>query len=727
MTGQLVGQKLAQFTITDTLGAGGMGVVYRAHDEVLGRTVAIKVLAQHLITGQEARQRFFREARLAAQLAHPNIATVHEIGDAEGQIYIVMEYVEGESLRGLLTRQPLSISQALSYGATLASTVAVAHEAGIVHRDLKPDNVMLDRYGHLKVLDFGIAKIETDPTTGQGGDGLVTEQGRVLGTPGYMSPEQATGKPLDYRTDIFSICVMLYEMLTGSLPFEGSSSIDVIIATSRDEPRPAPEINPQVTPALDGVLRACMAKDPAQRWVSCRALADALYGLISGVSSQELAPTMMGGTVPQGSGTQLMEATPLPAVTPVASGPGSGPVAGFAQGAISATIATAPTVAQQGSTTAGVGLAPRSGQGSRKGPWIGAVAVVLAVVVGAVALVFWPPSDDSVADDPEEAETANLREPKVGLKALASYQNPVDSRAEALASAAMWATAAKDFEDAAEQAGAPARWAAAQRFCEGRHKLKNGKLTEAEQRFRKSISLDEQWAIPHVGLSTALAQQKKHEAAIGEAQLAQRLDPELWIAVAAAARAYILKADFAAAIQEYRRALDMAPGTPSLLAALALAYHAHGLDEPAGRFADQALKADPDMVSARVLLAERALEARDGKLALSHANRAISVEPKNASAWLARGDAYLLLNQRDKARASLRTAIDHYDNNKQRGGPEERIAIVRAALKRGQLPPPRSAGRASLGETRGRTRAPPTKYGKPRQRTGTRPDHMTGY
>ncbi|RLB45884.1 MAG: hypothetical protein DRI90_27945, partial [Deltaproteobacteria bacterium] len=565
------------------------------------------------------------------------------------------------------------------------------------------------------------------PTTGQGGDGLVTEQGRVLGTPGYMSPEQATGKPVDYRTDIFSLGVILYEMLTGRRPFEGTSSMDVIIATSRDEPRPAPEINPQVTPELDRVLRACLAKDPAQRWASCRALADALYGLISGVSSQELAPTMMGGTVPQGSGTQLMEATPLPAVTPVASSPGSGPVVGVAQGAISASIATAPTVAQQASTTAGVDLAPRSGEGPRKGAWIGAMVVALAVVAGALALVFWPASDDPIADESEEAAPANLREPKVGFKALASYQNPVDSRAEALDSAAMWASAAKDFEDAATRAGAPVRWRAAQHFCEGQHQLVSGKHREAEQSFRTSISLDETWAIPHVGLSMALAQQKKHEAAINEAQLAQRLDSELWIAVGAAARAYILKGDFAAAIQEYRRALVMAPDTPAILSSLALAYHARGLDKPAKRFAEQALEADPDMVSARLLLAERALEARDGKLALSHATHAISVEPDHASAWLAQGDAYLLLNQPDKARASLRTALDYYDKKKQRGGPEERIDIVRAALARGQLPPPRSAGRASLSESRGRTRSPPHKYGRPGKRSSTKPADLMGF
>ncbi|MBW2459909.1 MAG: protein kinase [Deltaproteobacteria bacterium] len=553
------------------------------------------------------------------------------------------------------------------------------------------------------MLDFGIAKINTDPITGQGGDGLVTEEGRVLGTPGYMSPEQAAGKPLDHRTDVFALGVILYEMVTGKRPFEGTSSMDIIIATSRDEPRPAPELNPQVTPELDGALRQCLAKDPAQRWASCRELAAALQALGNRVSSQELAPTMMGAA---GAGaTEAMAATPDPAALAAYPGPA------------------------QASTTAGVGVTQRSEQSASKLPWIGGVVAVLAVAAAVVAFVFWPESDEPVADDPEVAEASELREPKVGFKALKGYHSPIDSRAEALDSPPMWATAAKDFEAAAEQAGAPQRWRAAHRFCEGQRQLLTGKHTEAEQRFRQSIKLDEQWAIPHVGLSMALAQQKKHAAALDEAQLAQRLDPELWIAVMAAARTYVLDQDFPAAIQEYRRALDMAPGTPTILAALALAYHARGLDEPAMKFANQALKADADMVSARILLAERALEARDGKLALSHATQAVSVAPDNASAWLAQGDAYLLLHRRDEARSALTTAVKRYDGNKQRGGPEARIDIVRAALKRGQLPPPRTFDRTSLGESesRSRTRAPPKGLKSPPKgkRTSTKPDNLS--
>ncbi len=521
-----------------------MGVVYRAHDESLGRMVAIKVLARHLLTGAEARQRFFREARLAAQLAHPNIATVHEIGDAEGQIYIVMELVEGESLRALLGRQSLALSQ---------------------------------------------------------------------------------------------------------------------------------------------------------RWASCGELAHALQTLSSQVSSQEMAPTMMDAD--EAGGAQAMAATPDPA------------------------LASAPSFAQPGSTTAGVGVTQPGPPSSSKAPWIGGVAAVLAVVAAGVAFVFWPEPEPPAADESESTESSDLREPKVGLEALARYENSKDSRAGAFDTAPMWASAAKDFEAAASQAGAPKRWRAAQHFCEGRRQLVSGKLAEAEQSFRKSIELEEKWAIPHVGLSMALARQKDHDGAIREAQLAQRLDPELWIAVAAAARACILRDDFAAAIQEYRRALEMAPGTPSLLAALALTHHARGLDEPAAQFADRALKADPDLVSARILLAERALEARDGKVALSHATRAVSVEPKNASAWLAQGDAYLLLNQRDQARASLETAVKHYDGKHQRGGPDQRFDIVRAALKRGQLPPPRASGRAALGESesRARTRVKPV---QPSRRTEARPDNM---
>jgi len=672
MSPQLEGQRLAHFVIGDKLGAGGMGVVYRAQDENLGRTVAIKVLPGDAIGGEEARQRFFREARLAAQLSHPNIATVHEIGEADGQIYIVMECVEGESLREMLSARVPSLSQSLSLAADLAAAVAVAHEAGIVHRDLKPDNVMMDRYGHLKVLDFGIAKLQQDDAPAA--DGLVTAQGRVLGTPGYMSPEQAAGKSSDHRTDIFAVGVILYEMLTGERPFQGSSSMDVIIATSRDEPKPAPLLNPQVSPALDAVLSRCLAKEPAQRWATSRELAARLEQLRQQVSSQEMAPTQIDSA------------------------------------AVTVNSALRP------STTAGVGLEPRPAsapQPNRR--WVAVVgAAALLASLAAVALWLRDTPDSGEQEVAETDEPQRLRQPKLGVMAIERYRDPGYAETDSLNSAPMWAAAANDFEKAATQPGAPKDWRGAELFCRGHQRLLDGQLEEADKLFRQSIELG--WSLAHIGLSKVLAERGRHGEAIDAAQAAQRAEPKLWLPVSAAARAYALNGDYAAAITEYRRALKMAPRRAALMSALALAYHAHEIDEAADLYAKKALEANPDDVSAHVLLAERALERKDGATALELASRAVSIEPRNVSAWLAQGDAQLLVGQKGKAKKSFETALKLYAETKQRGAPDARLAEVREALAQEKLPSPRAGDAAQT-----RTPAAKSRARAPKLRTRAKP------
>ena len=237
-----VGEKLGVYEILSPLGAGGMGEVYRARDSKLGREVAIKVLPEEFTQHPQKLARFEREARLLASLNHPGIATLHGLEEAEGKPFLVMELVEGETLAEQISRGPVPVTEALTLSQQIAEALEAAHEKGVIHRDLKPANIKVDPEGHVKVLDFGLAKAFADevpeselsqsPTLSRD----ATRAGVILGTAAYMSPEQAKGKTVDKRTDIFSFGIVLYEMLTGKRAFGGEDVSDVLAAILRMEP-----------------------------------------------------------------------------------------------------------------------------------------------------------------------------------------------------------------------------------------------------------------------------------------------------------------------------------------------------------------------------------------------------------------------------------------------------------------------------------------------------------
>ena len=265
------GVLLGPYEITGALGAGGMGEVYRARDTRLDRTVAIKVLSADLAPSDEVKARFAREARAISALNHPHICTLHDVGCHDGTDFLVMEYLEGETLATRLARGALPVQQALTYAQQIADALDRAHRHGVVHRDLKPANIILTKAG-IKLLDFGLAKLRSNPAPGAVGADVatasVTAQGTILGTLQYMAPEQLEGKDADARTDVFAFGVVLYEMLTGQHPFSGSSSANVIAGILR-APAPALTIDASMaSPALDHVIRTCLAKDPDERWQS---------------------------------------------------------------------------------------------------------------------------------------------------------------------------------------------------------------------------------------------------------------------------------------------------------------------------------------------------------------------------------------------------------------------------------------------------------------------------
>jgi serine/threonine-protein kinase len=271
-------EKLGQYQILAPLGAGGMGEVYVARDPSLGRKVAIKLLPVRLSGDKETLARFTREARSASALNHPNIVTIYEVGmdQGSGSPYIVMEYIDGRDLRGLLSNGPLPNRKTLDIAAQIADGLAAAHEQGIVHRDLKPENVMVTKDGYVKVLDFGLAKIirpaGEDEDTAQL-DMPGTNPGTILGTVGYMSPEQATGKPLDFRSDQFAFGAILYELSTGKPAFEAENAIDTLSAILHEEPPPITKFNGQAPQPFCWIVERLLSKDVNQRYSSTRDLA----------------------------------------------------------------------------------------------------------------------------------------------------------------------------------------------------------------------------------------------------------------------------------------------------------------------------------------------------------------------------------------------------------------------------------------------------------------------
>jgi serine/threonine protein kinase/WD40 repeat protein len=281
------GQTLLHYRIAAKIGEGGMGAVYRAVDTHLDRPVAVKVLPPDKVADPERRQRFVQEAKAASALRHPNIVVIHDIASDGGREFIVMELVEGQSLDQIIGRRGLKVSAALGYAVQIADALAKAHAAGIVHRDLKPTNVMVTDDGLVKILDFGLAKLTesvpdtgTGPTITMGADERPrTEEGYIVGTAAYMSPEQAEGKKVDARSDVFSFGAVLYEMLTGRKAFGREGQMKTLAAVLSEEPRPVSDVSEAVPPEVERALARCLRKDPQRRWQTMSDLKVALQDL----------------------------------------------------------------------------------------------------------------------------------------------------------------------------------------------------------------------------------------------------------------------------------------------------------------------------------------------------------------------------------------------------------------------------------------------------------------
>ncbi|MHB1048458.1 MAG: protein kinase domain-containing protein [Bacteroidota bacterium] len=256
----MVGTTILQYEVTEQIGEGGMGVVYKARDTKLDRFVALKFLTKNVASSESDRQRFMQEAKAAATLNHPNICTIYDVAEHEGQLFIAMEFIEGETLRD--RKNNISLKQSIDIGIQIAEALSAAHEKGIVHRDIKPENVMLRKDGLVQIMDFGLAKLQ--------GVSRLTREGNTVGTMGYMSPEQVQGFNVDHRTDIFSFGVLMYELISGQSPFKGMHETAIIYEIVNVDPEPISILKPDLPPDLDAILLECLAKEADERYQSAK-------------------------------------------------------------------------------------------------------------------------------------------------------------------------------------------------------------------------------------------------------------------------------------------------------------------------------------------------------------------------------------------------------------------------------------------------------------------------
>jgi len=637
----MIGRKLSHYEVIEVLGAGGMGVVYRAHDTKLGRDVAIKVLPADRPRSPRARLRFKREAMAASALNHPNIITIHEISSEGETEFIVMEYVRGVTLAALMKNRSLRTDEALHFAVQIAEALAKAHAAGVVHRDIKPGNVMITDDGLIKVVDFGVAKL--NPVAGDDAETpdpdntkemTLTQPGSVTGTVFYMSPEQARGDKVDARSDIFSFGSVLFEMLTGKLPFTGANSVAVLHNLHFSPPRDLSELKPGLPDGVYPLLADMLEKDAAKRVQTMAEVAKRLRHC-AGYSQNPIS-------------------WQRPALSPET---------------VERTVALPP--------------APKP---FRRNLWIGAIALSL---IATLAGGWWwyhrthspmtglQQISDAPIDDTAYAHYQRARQ-YLDHYDLDDYINKAIehlNRAVALdpKSAASYATLAEAYfqknktnpdpqwtklaSQAADQALAFDNYLAAAHTSHGLVLMEAGTNTEAETEFKKAIDLDPKNAANHMWLGSLYVRMGKGDLAAEEFARARALDSKDWRTDLAIGGLAFRSGRFQDAANSWQQALANEPNSAAILGNLGAAYHQLGRDDDAAAALQKALAIKPTSELYNTLGTIRFYQGHYDE-AVPAFEKNVEMGANNFDNWANLGDAYRWSStQKDKAKNAYNTAI----------------------------------------------------------------------
>jgi eukaryotic-like serine/threonine-protein kinase len=615
----MIGRSLRQYQITERLGEGGMGVVWKARDTALDRDVALKVLPPDEFTRTLRRERFTREAKAASILNHPNIVTIYEINSVDDVDFIAMEYVRGETLAAVLARERLSIERTLDYARQLADAVGRAHAAGIVHRDLKPPNIMITPEGLLKVLDFGLAKVtETSQMSAAQVTQLpLTREGARVGTTGYMSPEQALGGAVDARSDVFSFGVILYEMLSGRRPFIASSEIDSLHKLYFSEPPPVESLRADTPRALAALVKRAIAKNPADRYENLLAVADELRqvqrGLVHGAA--------------QGGRSWRRWAIPVAAAV-LATTLGASALylwrqRPFAVAGAPITSSVAESIDPYALTHDAAALLIRQ---DREGN-----------VDRAIALL-----ERAIAQDKQYA----LAYAHLSDAYLRRYQSNPDQQ---------WLLQARD---AAQQSVKINSDLAAGWQAMGFVHLQDRQAAHALTAFEKAADLDPVNPMPHVGLGLAYAAEKRDSDAEAALRRAIELGPSEWRTHGEFGQFYFRRARYADAIEHWEHSRALAPDNVLTLRNLGAAYYLAGRPDDAGSVLQRALEVRPSGSIYTNLGTIRFFQGRYAD-AVAAFEKAVEFGANNHQFWGNLGDGYRWApGRRAEAPAAYRRAIE---------------------------------------------------------------------
>jgi serine/threonine protein kinase/Flp pilus assembly protein TadD len=665
---------IKDFRLIEKLGKGGWGEVWAAEQAIVKTRVAIKLLGAEVSSDEQHVQRFFNEAIAVSKIHHAGIVKIFDVGFYGGRAYLIMELLGGETLAARIRRLGrVPLGQVAEIARQMTSVLAATHAAGITHRDLKPDNVFLVPDAELgervKILDFGIAKL------GATGSGL-TATGS-MGTPAYMAPEQWNDAgTANARSDVYSLGCMMFELCCGRPPFITTSVGEACNKHLHEQPPTVRSFVSSTPTELDELIARMLDKQPANR----PALDEISRVVVAIAKSAPIdEPSGVAATLPP-TGTHEKP-------SPVGSTQLDGSAAPHSRRAETPPVVASPLV--ETVTTLGAAAASNVVVPPRRRTWL--FGVGLAVAIAAVGVYFATRTPSGAPPDPLAAK---LEPPVFGDKTLAEFREPKGSSVSNLRSEVLWSSTRDDFEKACKQPGAPARWCAARDFAAGEIAVIRGDGKLAAELFRKSADADPKWAVPLIELANSLAALDRFSDALDVAKQAQRLEPEWWQAAAAGARVYARQKRMSDAIVEYRRALALSANNAVLMSEIALAYHYAQMDAEAAKYGASALAIDPDMVSIHLMRAELALEHDDSNTALTEANLALGVSPKNAAATLARGDAFALQHKKAEAFADYRVVLELRGGKNASMIADDRVTLIEAALAKDQLPAPRNNARS---------------------------------